>query len=572
MATMDIMELVTKCQDILDSLPRSHYLRVSTIDVRLSTTDATSYFNPQQLRIVVAMNNIVEALKTLKFRVSDAELNSLIRGLLYHEISHAILTPRNLMNDVVYYNQQGYKITPSLANIIEDERIETLLKNYYMNVNFKHNLSLIAPIVIPAKNFEHFVFNCVRFRYSPIDSEEVKKQVNRFITLTKNISSGSYSGTLIKHMINLLTYLESLWQQLVQQNQQKSQNQNTEQNGDENGQDSSSVDNSNDDESNENAEGGSSKPSRDIDGKEESKESKSQNAEKGKARKGSSKSSESSQENEVDDLEDIMENADSDNANALSQEDAENHIADTISQICANQNATRRIDIFKSNFETRSKLKAIISRNAGIGVAKAPTIYSQNGSFSERAFIRDKQRAETTYAWFSKRNNGGSQQANASNVKVLNIWLDNSGSYQQNDFETNKILKSLVEIEKSRNDFKFRLIVFGTGFYEKLGNCRVSNSTMGTNLKGLREQYKKYNTTGKEFNIFLMDGTGDNMDELSCLNNKKSALIVDSDVAYVIKAMRLCPNARSIKSVNCSTESYPQLLEQNIIKAFDMLF
>lgn len=53
----------------------------------------------------------------------------IIRALLYHELSHAMLTPK-------------YPKVPYILNVMEDERIETVLKDYYEGVDFKRNLAV----------------------------------------------------------------------------------------------------------------------------------------------------------------------------------------------------------------------------------------------------------------------------------------------------------------------------------------------------------------------------------------------------------------------------------------------
>ena len=50
--------------------------------------------------------------------------------MLYHELSHVILTPRTIF---VRRNEEERDI----INIFEDERIETLLQKFYIKVDFK---------------------------------------------------------------------------------------------------------------------------------------------------------------------------------------------------------------------------------------------------------------------------------------------------------------------------------------------------------------------------------------------------------------------------------------------------
>lgn len=85
-----------------------------------------------------------------------------IRGLFYHEVSHAILTDVNTLQPINFnksdivkagkelgYNLENINIYDKeihqALNIIEDERIETILKDYYLGVNFKELARTLIP-------------------------------------------------------------------------------------------------------------------------------------------------------------------------------------------------------------------------------------------------------------------------------------------------------------------------------------------------------------------------------------------------------------------------------------------
>ena len=88
----------------------------------------TSSYNPIEDKVTFAYDNIITALNNAE----DMDKELAIRSVLYHEISHAILTP-------------SFSSFPDWLNIFEDERIETLLKNYYMNTDFNALLHAISP-------------------------------------------------------------------------------------------------------------------------------------------------------------------------------------------------------------------------------------------------------------------------------------------------------------------------------------------------------------------------------------------------------------------------------------------
>ena len=106
--------------NILKTLPIGYYAK-RKIDTELSETGETSFYNMLDDKIVISFPCIHDVLSRLK---DDTDLEETVRTLLYHEVSHAILTPTSLKIDRV-------------MNIFEDERIESLLKDFYMNINFK---------------------------------------------------------------------------------------------------------------------------------------------------------------------------------------------------------------------------------------------------------------------------------------------------------------------------------------------------------------------------------------------------------------------------------------------------
>ena len=120
--------------EIFKTLPIGYYLG-RRIDIELSETSNSSYFNPSEDNIVISYIMIERALLNLPDNLSKIDIEELVRGLVYHEVSHVILTPNNLKYE---YDTHDNKI----INIVEDERIETIC-NFYMRVNFKKNIKII---------------------------------------------------------------------------------------------------------------------------------------------------------------------------------------------------------------------------------------------------------------------------------------------------------------------------------------------------------------------------------------------------------------------------------------------
>lgn len=115
-------------KEIAETLPIGYYAK-RRIAVGFDKDAQTSYYSQLEDKIVFAYNNIVDALNSAE----GMDKETAIRSVLYHEVSHAILTP-------TFYNG----ITDDI-NIFEDERIETLLKDYYMDTDFNGLLHAISP-------------------------------------------------------------------------------------------------------------------------------------------------------------------------------------------------------------------------------------------------------------------------------------------------------------------------------------------------------------------------------------------------------------------------------------------
>lgn len=159
--------MINKIEKILDTLPISYYLGGKLNKVSL-TNDMTSWFNPMTLEIGISLPQLIA---TKDFGKNDLEDD--IRCMLYHEVSHAILTPKCLK--------------PSAKlNIFEDERIETVCKNYYMRTNFKQFVKRVNNFKgeKPTSAMELF-YQIVRYRKGPQQFvDEVERIINRFKRMT----------------------------------------------------------------------------------------------------------------------------------------------------------------------------------------------------------------------------------------------------------------------------------------------------------------------------------------------------------------------------------------------------
>lgn len=166
------MELsLARCQQVLDTLPIGYYTG-RRIPVEMDAKAETSFYSPMEDKIVVSYPIIAHRASQMKG--NDDE--NAVRSMLYHEVSHAILTPSDMRADAV-------------TNIFEDERIETLLQDYYYDVDFKQQLfdihSGTAPKVTDA---ESAFYAAVRFRQAP---QKILEKIENLITKYQKLNRAS---------------------------------------------------------------------------------------------------------------------------------------------------------------------------------------------------------------------------------------------------------------------------------------------------------------------------------------------------------------------------------------------
>ena len=167
------MELTfAKCESIVNTLPIGFYTG-RRIGITLDKESQASFYDPMEDKIVVSYPIIAERMKRTPEGTCDEE--EAVRSMLYHEVSHAVLTPASEMRN-------SFQL-----NCMEDERIETVLRHYYHGVNFRKQLYDIhgghAPKAVDAKSA---YFNAVRFGLGTGKVQtEVKRILNKYATMNR---------------------------------------------------------------------------------------------------------------------------------------------------------------------------------------------------------------------------------------------------------------------------------------------------------------------------------------------------------------------------------------------------
>ena len=156
-----------KVESIIKTLPISYYIKRG---VKIELKDcATSYYDMMNDSIVISFNNLTEAAKNLS---NEEDIEFAVRCLTYHEVSHAFLTPKRLN-------------ISNIMNVFEDERIETICKKFYMNVDFKKFVKLLNNYhgQLPKDAFEGF-YQLVRYRVGPQEFlDRVKKLIFKYANI-----------------------------------------------------------------------------------------------------------------------------------------------------------------------------------------------------------------------------------------------------------------------------------------------------------------------------------------------------------------------------------------------------
>lgn len=179
-----------EAEKILKTLPIGYYIKR---DIKLNLSDEfSSYYDVMNDKITISFPALKEDAKKL---TNDFDIEKSIRCLLYHEVSHAMLTPRNLeMSDII--------------NIFEDERIETLLKDYYLNVDFKEFLVRINDFKgEPPKSALEEFYQTVRYRIGKLKNVT---QVNNIISIYRNLNSFSN----IYDVNDYIRYIKELYKEI----------------------------------------------------------------------------------------------------------------------------------------------------------------------------------------------------------------------------------------------------------------------------------------------------------------------------------------------------------------------
>lgn len=487
-----------KIEKIFKTLPIGYYIK-KKVDVEIGNDDR-SYYDPMNDKIVVSSLQIQKLFKDID-SISNEELETVIRTLLYHETSHAFITPRNL-----YMTR--------ILNIFEDERIESILRHYYMNTNFRD-------FVIKVNNYhgeeptdkDSFFYYLVRFRVGP---QYLLKRVHELIikwsSLTANSKrhdSSDYEDD-VQNLYNDACAYFNRNQRLKQFSNSGSKEL------DINLTNSNSIDTDDNDAEYDNTET-------------------SQSDSSSTSKHGQGESAEHEDEfNEADEF-------DLDNANEV--------ISKTVNKYV--------------DTEIVSNVSTILHQYKSVSKNNGSAINAYSGKFDPRSVVRDD------YKYFVQTNRLG--HVKQFSKLHLNLFIDSSGSFHWNDDIVNKLLYALRQFELESPNFEFDLISCGIGQKIRAKNDRKQYSDGCNHLT--HEIFSQFKSLQKpnvnNFNIVLFDGDAFSNLYRTKVEDKRAFKAFDTSNTILISdeenkdaITRFISTAKVI-----ITKNYVEELKSNIFKA-----
>lgn len=474
-------------KQILKTLPVSFYLK-RRVNVELQDVD-TSYCNIFENKIVIGYEQFKNA------NITNENAESDIRCLLYHEVSHAFLTPLELP-DTIY--RWGLLDEQAIINIFEDERIETICRNYYHDVNFKQFVKKLNHFdgSTPATDAMDYFYRIVRF-----DAEDANfvNEKNAIILKFKNLNRESnFSSSKDYHDEIIAFYQRVAFKFKLITANQNSNSENEEENNEEN-----------------------------------NKEENNEEEEKVNNRVDSDTSNEENNEQ----ISSIMIEGKNEEADNFAES-----IEDAIRDFNTSMNSLHDEDM-------KQKLEEIILRKKTFKKQNGSAINGYSGVFDARSVARDD------YKYFVKKNRLGNVKK-FSKIK-MNLFIDCSGSFCNSKDVVNKMLFNLSLLEKQDKDFSFDLVkMTTTDTLTKKDERQIECSGCNDITKSIFTTYNKVNSNDADnINIVLFDGYAfsdvsssairrQHMENFKAFNHNNCIIISDTSNKQAIE--KYAKNAKSV--------------------------
>lgn len=504
---------------LIKQIPTGYYFGVK-VPVMSNDEEDTSYYSLVNNTITISTKLILDACSNIPDGdFSKDKVEMIVRSIIYHELSHAMLTPTETINVTTeayqvlhgfckddnssYFRTSRYiplSMTLSeikkVVNIVEDQRIETCTRNIYKNINYEETLRLISsPVDFSTVDYKQvpiisLFFDFIRYCNVPGELTQEYDRLSSLFTkrrylITNNslLPRSDLSIYKIKTYLCDIFELYSDFEEFLKEFSKKSP------------EDSLSL--------NENT------PSIDRGSPEEILERLKQTT----AHRESYLIGEDTKPlDEFPRLSDIQD----------SQKLFERSLKTQIEKTFA-------LDEESRHCENKLREVLLVSRKAHSHQLSAKCSYS--GVFNPRQVVRED------YKYFLFRNSGGSAKLNSK--LRLNLFIDRSGSFSESVPRINILLKCLGELKKSVDNFDFTLTTIGIGFKEinDLDKFQSFFANDGTYLTpdSFDVVKRKQSPDSTNLNLLLIDGYAwwnapSDSHETHCRNagafNLKNAVII----------------------------------------------
>ena len=492
---------------IADALPIGIYAK-RRIRCSLREDENTSFYSPMTDEIIISYPQITCA---LKMTPEDEDKEVAIRSMLYHEVSHAVMTGWN------------GRVTDQF-NIFEDERIETVLNDFYLDVDFAKQVYRINGIqsnddLKAPKNALDAFYQLVRFHKGDADLlDRVKKLLVKYAPLSKtmlNLPSGDSWWDYNREINDLFNEVKKRFgEPPVSEN-----------------------------------DGGEGE---DSDGSGKSGDS--GKSKDGKGKKDKSGMTDGDGKKVAIDVKDAIKKAleagaDGDMIEILKEMNSlEKVFSDGVAP-AYDDDLYKKFDVIISNFNKKNNSGASLTGYSGV--------------FNPRSAGREDYRYFDRKATVNGTNKFGTFH--------LNLFLDNSGSFCDNAPIVNAVLGALVRLEKVNRNFSFDVVHCGVGEELITDKAKIGlTCDDGTKLDyDAIELYRKLQKPSTyNYNIVLYDGScydRNYNDAFKAFNHSNTTII--SDISNREEIERYAPNAKQI-----ITKRYTENLLNNIVDTLARAF
>ncbi len=488
--------------DIFKTLPIGYYLG-RNIKNTLDESGDLSFFEPAADRIVISYKNVAAALEAATFDADKDSLESVIRGILYHELSHVLLTPADLDKSITYISRtRSMPNAFEIMNIFEDERIETLCARVYMNTDFRRNIMLLNNYTgAPATTADEAFYHLVRFH---VGKEEFLNRMFWIIRSYKEIRS--CMSYYINAVLDFYRDFCEDWERDHKAPESAGEGASSDK--------GESKDGSSDTGSDESEDTSGSSTSATAETDDEETESDSSDDCQGTPEPATAETTGTAETTDTAETTGTpsMETSSKPESKTEDTSDDGCLTVDDLRDMCPESPDMDKVALTKDQLKDlaqnkldkyrdtklMARLSAIINQKLRKDNQNGKAINSYSGRFNVRAVTREDCRY-----WMAQNRSG---HIRAYSKFHLNLFIDNSGSFCRNDDRMNQFLIALANITDP--NFSFDVITINTHVVEWEGHNRLFESDGGNCVRpSIKKVIDRHQRRGEyNYNVVLFDG------------------------------------------------------------------